>query len=533
MPLPRVAVAVSPARELELRPALFGALSKAFDVDFIDTLNHPAQAAIIFADTLTPVSIPTVPTLEILPPMQFRDSTSFAVSFDQTMSELRPLWHSPLNESRRWSPRPIEPNVGEEIIAQVNGRAIWVRSKNGVTHHRASLQLEELGANETLSDHFCDERAWALLPVVIFLRNIAGKIVLPPIRASFIIDDPNIRFRSYGYINFERLITRAKRDHFHISIATILLDMWWSSRVMSAFANRNTEYLSFLFHGNNHTKTELAIDQSPDKELAIVHQAMHRAEGFKNRYGIDLSRVMAPPHGMCSRTMLAAIRAAGFDALVVSRPTPWLPHSHLREILNGNLLQGWFPADYVEGLPVLHRQKNLRNIRFKALLGQPIILYFHHTDFVSGEDAICELAASINSLGDVQWTSLGDIAASNFITSHTGSALSVLPFSRHISLRIEENIDTLTIRLPLSDSTNGNPVARIGTRRYPFFQDNQELSTEPIPLTGENHSEITLEDSIPVLMESAHRFTPLHAIARRFLTEARDRLMPLVKPGRY
>ena len=46
----------------------------------------------------------------------------------------------------------------------------------------------------------------------------------PPLRAAIVFDDPNLRWRSYGYIDYRRLVEHADEHGYHAAMAMIPLD---------------------------------------------------------------------------------------------------------------------------------------------------------------------------------------------------------------------------------------------------------------------------------------------------------------------
>src|SRR6185295_14247437 len=98
----------------------------------------------------------------------------------------------------------------------------------------------------------------------------------------------------------------------------------------------------------------------------------------------------------------AEMPGAGYDALCVSRPYPWLESAP-----PGRVLTGWAPIEMVaSGLPVisrLHFAAGRDEIVLRAFLRQPVVLYGHHGDVRDGLDVLREAANQVNSVGDVRW----------------------------------------------------------------------------------------------------------------------------------
>src|SRR2546422_643936 len=122
---------------------------------------------------------------------------------------------------------------------------------------------------------------------------------------------------------------------------------------------------------------------------------------------------MAPPHGACSQAAARAMLALGFEAVCFSNPYPW------REGRGApSPLTGWHPAELVAGgLPVLprhHLAAPREELVFRALLGQPQIIYLHHWDLRDGLDVLAQAAADVDALGEVRWGPPDWIAKGSF-----------------------------------------------------------------------------------------------------------------------
>ncbi len=531
--------AVTPAADLEKRRLLFSSLGSALGVAFVE---HPHEQGrkpdgiILFRKERTPVPEGAIPSMVILAPQTAASPlTQQVVLADSPL--LGPLLSGALLSERLAAPlSPIPWNDGDIVLAHAEGRPVWVRERQNSTGTEVvSTSVQELSPEEILKDRLSDGKAFGLLPLIHFVRSVLGQrgYTPPGLRATFIVDDPNLRTFSYGCIHFPTLVTLARTHNFHVALATIPLDMWWISMAMKKFAREESRRISLAIHGNNHLHRELNRPVQFNEDLDLVGQALRRVGGFERRFGIPVSRVMVPPHGMCSRAMLGALRALGLDAVCVSRPTPWVPHRSPREILDGNLLQRWHPADGVDGMAILHRQKTLEDFRFNALLGQPLILYFHHNDFAPGYDWLCDLARTINRFGDVRWESLGEITRSNYDVRKEGTCIFLRAFSRTIDLPIPAGIDTVVIESPQSLGWVPGTMVSTESGMIPMGDTDTGYATDPIAVTSDTILHFSLRDpessGSSRMGEPPFRFRP---VLRRALTETRDRVYPLLRAPR-
>jgi hypothetical protein len=153
--------------------------------------------------------------------------------------------------------------------------------------------LPELEGERILRDLFAD-RALALVALIHFLRSVTQRnsFVQPPLRAALLFDDPNLRWRTYGFIDYERLLEGARTHGYHASMAMVPLDGRLQHRATVDLFRRNPEHLSLVFHGNNHADQELMRSDDDPGALALAAQAMRRAERFESRYGLRMDRVM-------------------------------------------------------------------------------------------------------------------------------------------------------------------------------------------------------------------------------------------------
>lgn len=302
------------------------------------------------------------------------------------------------------------------VLASCRGLPTWTRRGCLET---ALLAPAELGPEEALRERLCERRSAALLPLVHFLRELtAGEGPKPPLQASFLFDDPNLHWPSYGFVDLPNLADHARTHGYHAALATVPLDGWFAHpRALGALGDSDGA-LSLSIHGNDHYGGELGRPRTAVEALGLAAQAMRRVRSFERRTGVEIDRVMVPPHEQCSQATVTALRRCGFDALTATQPYPWLgdgARSWLAHPPEAGPLVGWRPADTVDGLPILLRhpltQRSLPELRLRAFLGQPLILYGHQQDLAAGLDLLTEAATDLERIAPLRWSSLGEIAA--------------------------------------------------------------------------------------------------------------------------
>jgi len=458
----RAIILVSPTAALDARPRLFAALEAAFPIRFRG----------VGSDARDAVGLITVGPEGTMPPADRLMLTlpTFAVAGGPPGSTTREEFtlHRVGGVDRRLhgitlSDHFTAPQFGdvpgsrgnEDVLATTGSEAVWTVSRGPVPVHHVRSTLPELRADEVLYA-LLTKRQLSAVAVVQFLREASGTYDLhaAPLRASYLFDDPNLRWRSYGFIDYEHLVRHADEHGYHAAMAMIPLDAGWPHRPTADLFRRRSDRLSLIVHGNDHTKAELLATHEDHTAQSIAAQAVRRIRRFERRCGLSVDRVMAPPHGLCSMSMTRALGSVGFDALTAIHPLPWTERPPAEPCL-----AGWRPGDFVGGCAVIPRiplGSSAADLGLRAFLDHPLVVYGHHDDLADGLDALAETAATINRLGEVRWTSVGEIVAGNFEQRLDGDHLRVRPFAREIRLPIDPEVATLTIEHPGDSVDDGS-----------------------------------------------------------------------------
>jgi hypothetical protein len=218
----------------------------------------------------------------------------------------------------------------------------------------------------------------------------------------------------------------------------------------------------------------------------------------------------------------------GIEAACISRPYPW------RDGLPAPTpLAGWRPAELVAGgLPVLPRHSlslPREDLVFRALLGQPLILYGHHQDFAHGLDLFAQAASDINALGDVQWGPLGWIARGNYSARRVGETLHVGMHARRVSIEVPGGVRALHVQAP-------EPLGGPAWHKLDLTSEISEMTFRdglgqslPRPVDAPAELDVTLIADRPLVHTEirARPFKPWPRI-RRMMVEGRDRVQPLL-----
>ena len=103
---------------------------------------------------------------------------------------------------------------GGTVLASCGNEVLWTTCE---AFDRVVLVPDELEPNESLRDALVPGRWLSLLPFVHFLREVTSEIGwnLPPTRAAFIVDDPNLHWWSYGFVDFRKVAVDAEKEGYH------------------------------------------------------------------------------------------------------------------------------------------------------------------------------------------------------------------------------------------------------------------------------------------------------------------------------
>jgi hypothetical protein len=420
---------------------------------------------------------------------------------------------------------------GIEAVARKEGAPIWVAQKNGKSaHHYVSLSLPVLSKGEPLFSQFNSKRFLSLLPLFIFIRSLSGDTTWkkPLLRAAFMFDDPNLHWSNYGFIKFSELLEQSRIFKYHVSFATIPLDGWFVHSPTAFLFRKNQDKLSLLIHGNDHVPDELSQPYSEEGLKGLLRQSLDRISKLERRSKLSVSKVMTPPHGACSEQCLSAMAKLGFEAACISSGS-LIYHNKGAEWTRRI---GMETCDLIAELPVFQRfalsKTCQNNILLSAFLHQPIIPRGHHIDVADGYQMLNDAASFINDLGNVVWSDLKTIARSQYESMVEGNRLFIRMLTHRIEVGIPEDITLLRVEQPAPNAgrrmlistpdvegrviwncieSRGDITVRPGTTIA--------IRTEPRTRSGEKNETV-----------KARRLYP---VARRIMTETRDRLYPSFK----
>ncbi len=309
----------------------------------------------------------------------------------------------------------LAPSPGEHVLASENSRALWVADKQRRSSQRTVIGPWEPREKRRCATAYATAGSWrccrsSSCPA----GGRSPPLAAAPAAASFLLDDPNLHWPSYGHVRFRELAQDAKRHGYHVAMATVPLDAWMCTR--AARCVRPAPGLAIADHPWQQPRaSRLARQRSSAESLALARQALARTDSLQRRAGLQVGRIMAPPHGVCSEQMAGALLRAGFQALTVSRAYPWLERPRVNRPL-----AGWRPAEFVAGgLPVIERRP-LRaspgELALFANLDHPLIVFGHHNDVPGGPERLRAIRDQLAALGPIRWESVPRPSCGNFMT---------------------------------------------------------------------------------------------------------------------
>jgi hypothetical protein len=531
----RKLIGVWPASAARRRRRLLAAVEEAFPVSFEGIeRGSSAHDGLIAFGAGERIAEADRPSLLVPAEAQARSGPATAIEFATDARVARPLRGRTLRGHAVPPARGDGPQDGDAVLASCDGRAAWWARAGDGWSHVSTFAPHELGAEEVLRDQLSVSSFMALVPLLHLVRHVCAELGFEeqPLRASFVIDDPNLHWPSYGYLDYAELVRQAHGLGYHVGFATVPADGWMTNGRAAALVRDNPSALSLLIHGNDHAADELGrLSCEADAELMLA-QALRRADALERRSGVTVQRVMVPPHEACSMAALKALCRLGFEAACIGRRHPWKDYEPAPPAARWPLLK-WHPTDLIDGaLPILPRylmDRPREELALRALLGQPLIVFGHHWDFAEGLDLLAETAAYVNGLGDVQWGPASWIARNSFQSRREGTTLHVRVHARKVAFDVPEGVELLRVEVPRSWGERRSRIEVHGVTSAaaePRLRDRPRV--EELRIRGGTRIGLELVPEHP--LDRASLDAPgwvLWPATRRALVAARDRTLPL------
>jgi hypothetical protein len=172
-------------------------------------------------------------------------------------------------------------------------------------------------------------------------------------------------------------------------------------------------------------------------------------------------------------------------------------------------------------------------IVLRAFLRQPLIPVGHHEDVAAGLDCLSEIAHFINRLGRVSWMDMKTMSRTNYLSYSIEQKLRIKLFSRTAEVRIPEDIGCIEIERPWLGSGAATEKLIVRSSTATLLEENRDRQSGDLKIGP--HRELKIM-SVPENMRSGSSVrcpgVRFYAVARRMLTETRDRLKPLLRRPR-
>jgi hypothetical protein len=413
---------------------------------------------------------------------------------------------------------------------------LWTERCNGkASLRKLMLELPVLAVGEPVFPQLLHGGWIRWLPLFHFLRELTADIDWKSngLHACFMFDDPNLHWSSWGFLDYHELAEHARQHHYHASMATVPLDMWFTHSRTAALFREQSEHLSLLVHGIEHSRAELQYLNSAERLLRGLHWSIGKLTEIEQRHRLRISRVMAPPHHGFNIEAANSMLQAGYDAACVGSLSLMRSNPNVR----------WRPdfglqcADFFgDGLPIVPRFNFAGQDPVRAALAvffhQPIVMVGHHQDVAGGLQILADWARWVNTLGPVRWTSLEEIMYSNYLTRMVNGTLFVKLGARKVRLSIPDGVDKVVLvrQWVVADQLEPVCLLRQGNpARLPLTPGPQ---VEPFAVTP--REQLTVHCVVPEKAQPSprsHSFR-MWPIARRLACELRDRFSPLVTKPR-
>lgn len=539
----RKVVAVTSGQGMTVNHPVFRLLSELYPVDFITRTSEECEVdGLIWLEASTAdlalAMSSSVHSLAVVKHecCQAWEAQLGVVEFTRSAA-LDPCFHGQRmidGGSHRF--HPLSPGAEDAIIATVDGRPYWLsrETSGGAVISLVALPPPAVTPDSTVY-HFFNRSCWLqLLPWLNYLKHLTRDVdwARPPLRACLMFDDPNLHWPTYGFIDLRKMASHARDHNYHTAFAMIPLDTWFVQSKVAALFQEHRNWLSLCLHGNDHAYLELGVEYDVPAFGRLFAQALRRIDRFEQTARVPVARVMVPPYGALRvATAAEPMLQLGYEAVCVSRAS--LSGRNPGQVWPRSF--GHNVGEFLEGLPVIPRQVmadgHEGTYRLAAFLEQPIIPHGHHQDCASGLTLVERTAAAINQIGSVRWLDMTGLARSNFLTRKCGDIFVVRMFSRRILLSVPEGVSHLVVERPWMSADSAPELLSCHDGEQAVFMGQAHWRSAPVAVRSGRTLDI---QAVPRVTADYRTVTPPplrpHIVARRLISELRDRLAPLI-PG--
>lgn len=529
---PRPRVSYRLGRPAKVIAAALTALGTAFDVEFVpDSPEARAQGEplVIIGDSGKDLLMNRPPGRVLIVPEETAGAEKIdAIEICGDIPGAAWLRQRRLTLPRGTRVSPLQLNPGCEVMARAKSGPVWVREREGefiIDWVSLPVAFKQAQPGKQVLEIVDGATFPLLLPWMQFLREVTGADRWrSSLKACFMFDDPNLHGSSYGYIRFAQVAAWAREHRYHVAFATVPRDAWFTSSRAAGIFRENAEFLSLLIHGNDHVWQELNQDHDDEARMAMLAQALRRIRRLEASTGLEVCRVMAPPHGLCRDRVMRGMARFGFEAASISNGSIRVGSLDV----GGPKIVGSRPAEIIEGLPIIPRFQfaadSYQKILLAAYLGQPIIPTGHHQDVADGLGILQDLADQINGLGSVGWMRMSEIARSHYQWRQVGDTMVVRPYSRLLKILIPDGVARLQVE-PGEGSGFAAGSWTLSSHPRGGFNGFDPAAGVAVAARTTVWLKPAAEDPVDPAMVAAPGFK-LWPLARRLACEARDRMKP-------
>jgi|GEM_PF-4287407 len=287
----------------------------------------------------------------------------------------------------------------------------------------------------------------------------------PVVHANLTIDDPRLS-RTYGFVDYKKLLMEMRKVGFHTTIAFIPWNYRRNNKDTVALFRQNPDCYSICYHGNNHDRREFyrysynVNNEFPDKSLSVhernIMQSMVRMRQMAEGTGLEIDRVMVFPQGIAPSNTLELLKKYGFLATVnvnnIPLDEPWPEELHFYLDVT-TLDYGNFPSIRRFSPEVFFDPEKSWVLEFLIFIGNPIITHTHHQFFASGIDRFGSIAQKFNKF-NVVWGSLKTISEKLYkIRRVNVASFEVVALCNSIVLRNDFSEDSVFVVRKKHDSS--------------------------------------------------------------------------------
>jgi hypothetical protein len=365
-----------------------------------------------------------------------------------------------------------------------------------------------------------------LLPVVMFLRSVFKSRCWHSKRrsANFIIDDPPLT-RSYGYLNYQDLVSIMDRSSFASTIAFIPWNYRRADKEITQLFRERPDRLSLCVHGCDHTTAEFST-----ADLAVLNSrvqlASARMDILYRQDGLSYSKAMVFPQGRFSGEALTALKSNNYLAAVNSSASPE----------NSAPNRSLTVADFLEpavtkygGFPLFLRRypAGLEQFAFDLFFGKPVLVVEHHAYLKDGGGRLAEFVAGLNSFERLQWSGLHEIINSSYFERETANDIAACRlYSNHhvIENQADRERTFMLSKCELDDVPIQNVLVNGQISEF-VVRGNEITFATRIPAFSSTSVNIVYKNVLPVVKPGRAGASRSRVWTRRMLAEFRDNIL--------